>query len=264
MFQIQALNNAIEKANRVRIQHGIESSAPIDELKAHLQSAEGILLKLIDEAKAVRVDVRLTEKGKAERLAELKDDAVGKLANIDRASKLTSKLEAMQKDLIGRVKRTRDEAKGKDKVLDAIQQQEVRQYLSQVREEARRKHQQALEEAQQAGQILSDQERTYTDPVEALFFEGCSTYTPDKEAALSAIMDAQWPLQILPAETIEQGKALLHQCIEPELTTALLHHTAALEMDAVAMLEIAEVVKAPEKAAIQQTPHIARPDKKGA
>ena len=261
MFQIQALNNAIEKANRVRLRHGIESSAPIDELKAHLQSVEGVLLKLIDEAKAVRVDVRLTEKGKQERLAELREDAVGKLANIDRASKLTSKLEAMQKDLIGRVKRTRDENRQKDATLAALQQGEIRRYLSQVREEARRKHNKALEKAQQAGQILSDQERTYADPVEALFFEGCSTYTPDKEAALSAIMDAQWPLQVLPAETIERGRALLHQCIEPELTTALLHHTAALEMDAVAMLEVAEIVKAPEKVAVQQTPRIARPDK---
>ena len=264
MFQIPALNNAIEKANRVRLRHGIESSAPLDELKAHLQSVEGILLKLIDEAKAVRVDVRLTEQGKQERLAELRDDAVGKLANIDRASKLTSKLERMQSDLVGRVKRTRDEAKGKDKVLDAIQQQEVRRYLSQVREEAKERHDKLMNEARETGRILSDQERTYTDPVEALFLEGCSTYDPSKEAALSAIMNAPWPLQVLPDDVIEQGKALLHQCLEPELTTALLHHTAALEMDAVAMLEVAEIVKAPERVAVQSTPHIARPDRKEA
>ena len=264
MFQIQALNNAVEKANRVRIQHGIESTAPIDELKAHLQAMEDVLLSLIDEAKATRLNSHLTEAGIKARLAELREDAVGKLASIDRASKLTSKLERMRADLVGRVKRTRDEARGKDKVLDAIQQQEVRRYLSQVREEARQKHQQALEEAQQTGRILSDQERQYSDPVEALFLEGCSTYDPSKEAALSAIMDAQWPLQVLPPDIIEQGKALLHQCLEPELTTAIRHHVAALEMDGVAMLEVAGIVKAPEKQAIRQTPHVARPDKKGA
>ena len=264
MLQIQALNNAIERANRVRIKHGIESSAPIDELKAHLQSVEGILLSLVDEAKATRLNGHLTEAGIKARLAELREDAIGKLANIDRASKLTSKLETMKADLVGRVKRTRDEAKGKDKVLDAIQQQEVRRYLSQVREEAKERHDKLMNEAQQTGRVLSDQERTYADPVEALFLEGCSTYTPDKEAALSAIMDAQWPLQVLPAQTIEQGKALLHQCLEPELTTALLRHKAALEMDGVAMLEVAEVVAHPEKVAVRSTPHIARPDKKGA
>ena len=140
MLQIQALNNAIERANRVRIKHGIESSAPIDELKAHLQSVEGILLSLVDEAKATRLNGHLTEAGIKARLAELREDAIGKLANIDRASKLTSKLETMKADLVGRVKRTRDEAKGKDKVLDAIQQQEVRRYLSQVREEAEERH----------------------------------------------------------------------------------------------------------------------------
>ena len=252
MFQIQALNNAVEKANRVRIKHGIESSAPIDELKAHLQSVEGILLSLVDEARATRLNGHLTEAGIKARIGELREEVIGKLAGLDRSARIASKVERMRADLVGRVKRTRDEAKGKDKVLDAIQQQEVRQYLSQVREEARRKHQQALEEAQQAGQILSGQERTYTDPVEVLFFEGCSTYDPSKEAALSAIMDAQWPLQVLPADIIEQGRALLQQCLEPELTTAIKHHVAALEMDAVAMLEVAEIVKAPEKVAVQQ------------
>ena len=264
MFQIQALNNAIEKANRVRIKHGIESTAPIDELKAHLQSVEGILLALIDEAKATRLNGHLTEAGIKARLAELREDAVGKLASIDRASKLTSKLERMQADLVGRVKRTRDEAKQKDKVLDAGQQQEIRRYLSQVREEARRKHQQALEEAQQTGRILSDQERAYADPAAALFLAGCSAYAPDKEVALSSVMDAQWPLQVLPPEVIEQGVALLHQCLEPELTTAIKHHVAALEMDGVAMKDVAEVVAHPEKVAVRSTPHIARPDKKGA
>ena len=262
MFQIQALNNAIEKANRVRIKHGIESTAPIDELKAHLQSVEGILLALVDEAKATRLNNHLTEAGIKARLAELREDAIDELASIDRASKLTSKLEAMGKDLVGRVRRTRDEAKGKDKVLDAIQQQEVRRYLSQVREGAKERHDKLMNEARETGRILSDQERTFHDPVEALFFEGCSTYDPSKEAALSAIMDAQWPLRVLPDDVIEQGKALLRQCLEPELTTALLHHTAALEMDAVAMLEVAEVVAHPEKQAIQSTPRIARPDGK--
>ena len=264
MFQIQALNNAIERANRVRLRHGIESSAPIDELKAHLQSAEDILLKLIDEAKAVRVDVRLTEQGKQERLAELRDDAVGKLANIDRASKLTSKLETMQADLVGRVKRTRDEAKQKDATLAAFQQGEIRRYLETIRQEAKEQHDKLMDEARETGRVLSDQERAYADPAAALFLAGCSTYDPSKEAALSAIMDAQWPLQVLPDDVIEQGKALLHQCIEPELTTALLHHTAALEMDGVAMLEVAEIVKAPERVAVRQPQHIARPDKKGA
>ena len=264
MFQIQALNNAVEKANRVRIKHGIESSAPIDELKAHLQSVEGILLALVDEAKATRLNNHLTEAGVKARIGELKEGIVARLAGLDRSAKLSSKLENMTKDLQGRVYSTRKQNEAVDKTIALLQGNEIRRYLQALRQEAKQEHERQLEAAQAEGRVLSDQERTFHDPVAALYVEACSTYTPDKEPFLAAVTGAPWPLQVLPAETIQQGEQLLQQAIAPDLHNAIRHHTAALEMDGMAMLEVAEIVKAPEKVAVRSTPRIARPDRKEA
>lgn len=259
MFQINKLAYAVEKANNVRLRNnGGESN--LTELHAHALTVEGHLLQFLGEAKATRQDSFLSEAGKLKRIAELKESVVAKLAGIDRASKLTSKLERMQADLAGRVASTRKQNEAGDKTIALLQGNEIRRYLRVLQQEAKQQHERQLAQAEKAGRVLSDQERSYADPVAALYVEACSTYTPDKESFLSAVTGAPWPLTVLPAETIQQGEQLLQQCIAPDLYNAVRHHTISAAMDEVFMAEIAEIVKAPEKVAVQQAQRIARPD----
>ena len=261
MFRINKLAHAVEKANNVRIRSNGEESN-LTELHAHALTVEGHLLQYLDEVKATRQDSFLSEAGKLKRIAELKEGVVAKLAGIDRSAKLSSKLERMQADLQGRVYSTRKQNEAGDKALALHQQSEIRRYLSELKQEAKQEHERQLEAAQAEGRVLSDQERTFHDPVAALYVEACATYTPDKEPFLGAVTGAPWPLTMLPAETIAQGEQLLQQCIAPDLYNAIRHHTISAAMDQVFMAGVSGIIAAPEKVAIQQTQRIARPDGK--
>ena len=263
MFRINKLALAVEKANNVRIRNNGEQST-LTELHEYALTVEGHLLQYLDEVKAARQDSLLSEAGKLKRIGELKDGIVAKLAGLDRSAKLSSKLERMQADLAGRVASTRKQNESSDKTIALLQGNEIRQYLQALRQEAKQQHERYVAQAVKEGRALSDQERTFHDPVQALYLEACGTYSPGKEPFLAAVTGAPWPLTMLPAETIQQGEQLLQQAIAPDLHNAIRHHTISAAMDQVFMEGIASIIAAPEAVAVMQTPHIARPDKKGA
>ena len=261
MFRINKLALAVEKANNLRIRSNGEESN-LTELHEYALTVEGHLLQFIDEVKATRLDGFLSEAGKMKRIAELKEGIVAQLAGLDRSAKIAGKLEHMTKDLQGRVYSTRKQNEAGDRTLALLQGTEIRRYLSELRQEAKQEHERRLVQAEKEGRVLSDQERTFHDPVAALYVEACATYTPGKEPFLAAVTGAPWPLTMLPAETIQQGEQLLQQCIAPDLHNAIRHHTISKAMDQVFMAEVSGIIAAPEKAAIQSKPHVARPDGK--
>ena len=263
MFKINKLALAVEKANNARIRSNGEQSN-LTELHEYALTVEGHLLQFIDEVKAARQDSFLSEAGKLKRIGELKEGIVAKLAGLDRSAKLSSKLERMQADLTGRVASTRKQNEAGDKTLALLQGNEIRRYLSELRQEAKQEHERRLVQAEKEGRVLSDQERTFHDPVAALYVEACATYTPGKEPFLAAVTGAPWPLTVLPAETIQQGEQLLQQAIAPDLYNAIRHHTMSRAMDEVFMAEVSGIIAAPETVAVRSTPHIARPDRKEA
>lgn len=261
MFRINKLAHAVEKANNVRIRSNGEESN-LTELHEHALTVEGHLLQYLDEVKAARQDSFLSEAGKMKRIAELKEGIVSQLAGLDRSAKIAGKLEHMTKDLQGRVYSTRKQNEAGDKTIALLQGNEIRRYLSELKQEAKQEHERQLAQAEKEGRVLSDQERTFHDPVAALYVEACATYTSDKEPFLAAVTGAPWPLTMLPAETIQQGEQLLQQAIAPDLHNAIRHHTVSRAMDEVFMAEIASIIAAPEAAAVMQPQRIARPDGK--
>ena len=259
MFKINKLAHAVEKANNLRIRSNGEEST-LTELHEHALTVEGHLLQYLDEVKAARQDSFLSEAGKLKRIGELKEGIVAKLAGIDRSAKLSSLLERMTKDLQGRVYSTRKQNEAVDKTIALLQGNEIRRYLQALRQEAKQQHERQLAQAEKEGRVLSDQERTFHDPVAALYLEACATYAPDKEPFLAAVTGAPWPLAMLPAETIQQGEQLLQQAIAPDLHNAIRHHTISAAMDQVFMAEIASIIAAPEAVAVMQPQRIVRPD----
>ena len=256
MFRINKLALAVEKANNVRIRNNGEQSN-LTELHEYALTVEGHLLQYLDEVKAARQDSFLSEAGKLKRIGELKEGIVSQLAGLDRSAKLSSKLERMQADLAGRAASTRKQNESRDKTIALLQGNEIRQYLQALRQEAKQQHERQLAQAEKEGRALSDQERTFSDPVQALYLEACGTYSPDKEPFLAAVTGAPWPLTVLPAETIQQGEQLLQQAIAPDLHNAIRHHSISKAMDEVFMSEVSGIIAAPETVAIQQTQRIA-------
>ena len=101
-----------------------------------------------------------------------------------------------------------------------LDQQEARAEARRVRAEAKEAHKAKLEEARAAGVVLSDDEKTFKDPVKAQYLAACKTYSPEKEAFISALESPPYGVSVLPQEVIDQGRQAIKAVVCRDLLAA--------------------------------------------
>ena len=250
-MKILRLDRGLEKARNLQLRRGLgENKALHDDIAAEAAYLEQHLLKFIDDCREASQDKRLTEAGRQERIAELRDDIVGVLAKADKSGAIAETLARMKADLSSRAKKARDKNRSGDGVVDFLKAQEVRRYLGELRVQAKVEHEKRLARPNSA--LLSDAERKFTDPVEAVFLEACSNYDASKEAAIVAIESPPFPVRVLPPEIVQHGVAILERSVTPELASAIDSQETKALMYSALMAEVGEIVSKPLAQAIQQ------------
>lgn len=157
----------------------------------------------------------LSQEGKDKQLVKALDDLTTRLSKLDKAASITEVCRTCEALVFNATKKALDENKPKDVMLDYLQASEMRQYLHRLREEKRKEHTEWLAEQERAGVVVPDQMRAFHDPVEHLFLESCRGYSKERDQLYRAITEAPFPVQLLPADTLQKGRALLEAKVAP-------------------------------------------------
>lgn len=249
MPKIQRLSLGLQNANNLRLNLGFRENRELyDAIAAEAANLEGHLLKFINDCKNASSDKNLSAAGRQAKIAELRDEIVGVLAKADKAASMDAMITSMRGDLSKRAEKQREKNRDADSVLNFLRASEVRRYLFELRESAKAAHEKKL--ASTSSSLLSDQDRVFIDPVEALFAEACTNYDVDKEAFLLAVEKPPFPMRVLAPEIVQQGLSALECAVTPELATAIDQQTIKRAMYGEVMKQVADIVERPLSQAV--------------
>ncbi len=189
-----------------------------------IEALEKALAGHHSKAVAIKASDRLTDRAKSEDLAALKDQTRRAIVQILNQDGLEANLQRIEAEATNQLARTRKQyTTGKDPaeaLVARLDQQEARAEARRVREEAHQAHKAKLEAAKAAGVVLSDEEKEFQDPVKAQYLEACKTYSPEKEAFISALEAPPFGVSVLDPETIAQGKEAIKAVVCKDLLAA--------------------------------------------
>lgn len=222
---------AREAANRIALEH-LHTNPAITEALPALAELTGQTIEALEKAlaahhskaQAIKASDRLTDRAKAEDLAALKDQTRRAIVQILNQGGLEANLQRIEAEATNQLARTRKQyTTGKDPaeaLVSRMDQAEARAEARRVRAEAKEEHNARLEAAKAAGVVLSDDEKTFQDPVAAQFLAACKTYSPEKEAFISALEAPPFGVSVLPQEVIDQGRQAIKQVVCRDLLAA--------------------------------------------
>lgn len=214
---LNLLNVAIEKGRNDAIIHlgtdpGRAHAAIIEDAKTF----EPVLTAYAVKVKAINNDRDLSDEGKQKRLDRAMGEVTTQLAKLDETTSLEEGCKNAEAVVFNTVKKEMDKHLPQDSTLDYYQQQEVRAFLIRNREEARQAHEAMLTQAEREGRPLADQMKAFYDPTEGLFLQACQEYGKDTALLHRAIVDAPWPISILPSESLQKGRKILEKRLAPD------------------------------------------------
>lgn len=244
MTKIQRLSLGLQNANNLRINRGFGENRELYEaIAAEAAHLEGHLLRYIDACKNASSDKNLSAAGRQAKIAELRDGVVEVLQRADKAGQMDAMITSMRGDLSKRAEKQREKNRSGDSVLNYLRASEVRRHLFDLRERARVEHDARL--AKENPALMSDQDRVFVDPIEALFTEACSNYDATKEAFLLAVEQPPFPMQVLDPAIVQRGLSALERAVTPELASAIDMQVVKRSMYSELMGQVGDIVERP-------------------
>lgn len=183
-----------------------------------VNSADAILVEHEAKTAQIRANDSLSKKGQDTELAKLLGETTTQLSKLNRTDELGKNIYQMTVNLGNQLHAELNGGNDsfENSLLARLEQSEMRAYLLQLRERAAADHQVMLTQARKRGEMLSDEQRAFVDPVATLWNEATQTYDQSKRPMLQAILKAQWPVELLPKEVIEEGKTAIKKQLDPQ------------------------------------------------
>jgi len=240
-MRMQRMNLAIERGFNHLLSQNIHDLEVRNRNTQKAHEIENALLSFKEKALAIKANPGLNAVGIKAELDILRGITNGQLAIMDNRPHLARKIQEADAVVINRTCQARGRSIKGELLRDldplevltvTLKTQEIRTFFNQSRLESKQAHADMLEKSKQTRTLLSDQERTWRDPLAQVYLEACRTFTEDKAVLIEAVEFPPYGVAMLNDNVLKAGNELLRMSVAPqqsEMIIALSAEAAAID-----------------------------------